>query len=96
MGFDGVQIHAAHGHLVSQFLTPHTNRRTDEYGGSLDNRMRLPREVFRAICTRVGDDFPVLLKLNGTDMLPRPRGGPAFTPCRSGTGSSSNSGSSAA
>ncbi|WP_051741843.1 oxidoreductase [Streptomyces xylophagus] len=74
VGFDGVQIHAAHGYLLSQFLTPHTNRRTDEYGGSLDNRMRLLREVIRAIRTRVGDDFPVLLKLNGTDMLPLRRG----------------------
>ncbi|MGW0943265.1 NADH:flavin oxidoreductase [Streptomyces sp. NPDC002623] len=74
VGFDGVQIHAAHGYLLSQFLTPHTNRRTDEYGGSLDNRMRLLLEVFRAIRTRVGDDFPVLLKLNGTDMLPLRRG----------------------
>jgi 2,4-dienoyl-CoA reductase-like NADH-dependent reductase (Old Yellow Enzyme family) len=73
-GFDGVQIHAAHGYLLSQFLTPHTNRRDDEYGGSLDNRMRLLREMFRAIRARVGDDFPVLLKLNGTDMLPLRRG----------------------
>ncbi|MEU4486731.1 NADH:flavin oxidoreductase [Streptomyces purpurascens] len=74
VGFDGVQIHAAHGYLLSQFLTPHTNRRNDDYGGGLDNRMRLLREVFRAIRTRVGDDFPVLLKLNGTDMLPLRRG----------------------
>ncbi len=74
VGFDGVQIHAAHGYLLGQFLTPHTNRRNDEYGGSLDNRMRLLREVFRAIRTRVGDDFPVLLKMNGTDMLPLRRG----------------------
>ncbi|MFF5650859.1 NADH:flavin oxidoreductase [Streptomyces collinus] len=74
VGFNGVQIHAAHGYLLSQFLTPHTNRRTDRYGGSLDNRMRLLREGFRAIRTSVGDDFPVLLKLNGTDMLPLRRG----------------------
>ena len=74
VGFDGVQIHAAHGYLLGQFLTPHTNRRNDEYGGSLDNRMRLLREVFRAIRARVGDDYPVLLKMNGTDMLPLRRG----------------------
>jgi 2,4-dienoyl-CoA reductase-like NADH-dependent reductase (Old Yellow Enzyme family) len=73
-GFDGVQIHAAHGYLLGQFLTPHTNRRNDEHGGSLDNRMRLLREVFQGIRTRVGDDFPVLLKMNGTDMLPLRRG----------------------
>jgi 2,4-dienoyl-CoA reductase-like NADH-dependent reductase (Old Yellow Enzyme family) len=74
VGFDGVQIHAAHGYLLGQFLTPHTNRRNDEHGGSLDNRMRLLREVFQGIRTRVGDDFPVLLKMNGTDMLPLRRG----------------------
>jgi len=69
-GFDGVQIHAAHGYLLGQFLTPHTNRRTDDYGGSLDNRMRLLREVYWAIRHRVGPEFPILLKINGTDMLP--------------------------
>lgn len=69
-GFDGVQIHAAHGYLLSQFLTPHTNRRDDDYGGSLGNRARLLLEVLVAIRERVGDDFPVLAKLNGTDMLP--------------------------
>jgi 2,4-dienoyl-CoA reductase-like NADH-dependent reductase (Old Yellow Enzyme family) len=69
VGFDGVQIHAAHGYLLNQFLTPHTNRRTDGYGGSLDNRMRVLREVYRAIRLRVDDDFPILLKINGTDAL---------------------------
>ena len=73
-GFDGLQIHAAHGYLLGQFLTPHTNRRTDEYGGTLDNRMRLLREVYQGIRRRVGDDFPVLLKMNGTDMLPLRKG----------------------
>ena len=73
-GFDGVQIHAAHGYLLGQFLTPHTNRRTDQYGGSLDNRMRFLREVYRAIRGRVGDDFPILMKMNGTDMLPLRKG----------------------
>jgi 2,4-dienoyl-CoA reductase-like NADH-dependent reductase (Old Yellow Enzyme family) len=74
VGFDGVQIHAAHGYLLGQFLTPHTNRRNDEYGGTFENRMRLLREVFRAIRVRVGDDYPVLLKMNGTDMLPLRKG----------------------
>jgi 2,4-dienoyl-CoA reductase-like NADH-dependent reductase (Old Yellow Enzyme family) len=69
-GFDGVQIHAAHGYLLSGFLTPHTNRRDDDYGGSLTNRARLLLEVLTAIRGRVGDDFPILAKLNGTDMLP--------------------------
>jgi 2,4-dienoyl-CoA reductase-like NADH-dependent reductase (Old Yellow Enzyme family) len=74
VGFDGVQIHAAHGYLLSEFLTPHTNRRTDGYGGSLDNRTRLLLEVYRAMRARVGDDFPILLKMNGTDMLPLRKG----------------------
>lgn len=68
-GFDGVQIHAGHGYLISQFLTPHTNRRRDEYGGCLRNRMRLLLEVHSAIRSRVGDDYPVIAKLNGSDSL---------------------------
>jgi 2,4-dienoyl-CoA reductase-like NADH-dependent reductase (Old Yellow Enzyme family) len=69
-GFDGVQIHAAHGYLINQFLTPYTNRRDDGYGGSFANRLRFLSEVFRATRKRVGDDFPVILKLNGSDALP--------------------------
>ncbi|MCG7204772.1 NADH:flavin oxidoreductase [Streptomyces arenae] len=73
-GFDGVQIHAAHGYLLSQFLTPHTNHRTDAYGGSLDNRARLLVEVLKGLRARLGDDYPVLVKINGTDDLPFRRG----------------------
>jgi 2,4-dienoyl-CoA reductase-like NADH-dependent reductase (Old Yellow Enzyme family) len=73
-GFDGVQIHIAHGYLLSQFLTPHTNRRDDDYGGSLANRARLPLEVLAAVRARVGADYPVIAKINGTDMLPLRRG----------------------
>lgn len=69
-GFDGIEIHAGHGYLISQFLTPHTNRRTDNYGGSLQNRVRLLREVHAAIRARVGRDYPVIMKLNGSDYLP--------------------------
>ncbi len=69
-GFDGVQIHAGHGYLISQFLTPHTNRRTDRYGGSSENRLRLLREIYHAVRERVGPDFPVIIKLNGSDYLP--------------------------
>lgn len=68
-GFDGIQIHAAHGYLLSAFLTPHTNRRTDAYGGPLENRMRLLVEVYRAVREEVGPDFPVILKINGSDEL---------------------------
>ena len=69
-GFDGVQIHAANGYLMSQFLTPYTNRRTDAYGGSVEGRTRLLREVIRAIKSRLGADFPVIVKMNGSDYLP--------------------------
>lgn len=69
-GFDGVQIHAAHGYLAGQFLTPYTNKRTDDYGGSFEKRLRFLREVHRAIRARVGPDYPVILKLNGSDYLP--------------------------
>ena len=73
-GFDGVQIHAAHGYLLNQFLTPHTNRRDDDYGGSLENRIRLASEVVRETRRRVGPDFALLLKLNGDDLLPLRKG----------------------
>ncbi|MBI9064506.1 MAG: NADH:flavin oxidoreductase [Marinilabiliaceae bacterium] len=69
-GFDAVQIHGAHGYLVNQFLSPHTNQRRDEYGGSLKNRSRFLMEVYRQIRKEVGDDYPVLIKLNGSDNLP--------------------------
>jgi 2,4-dienoyl-CoA reductase-like NADH-dependent reductase (Old Yellow Enzyme family) len=68
-GFAGVQLHFAHGYLISQFMTPHTNRRNDEYGGSLRNRMRLPLEILRAVRHRMGDDFPILAKINCVDSL---------------------------
>jgi 2,4-dienoyl-CoA reductase-like NADH-dependent reductase (Old Yellow Enzyme family) len=69
-GFDGVQIHAANGYLMSQFLTPYTNRRTDAYGGSLEKRVQLLREIVQAIRSRAGTDFPIIVKMNGSDYLP--------------------------
>jgi 2,4-dienoyl-CoA reductase-like NADH-dependent reductase (Old Yellow Enzyme family) len=66
-GFDAVQIHAAHAYLLSQFLSPFTNRRKDQWGGTLENRLRLHREIVRAIRARVGNDFPVLMKLGVAD-----------------------------
>jgi len=68
-GFDGVQIHAAHGYLISAFLTPYTNRRKDEYGGTVENRMRFLVEVYREVRRTVGADYPLILKLNGHDGL---------------------------
>jgi 2,4-dienoyl-CoA reductase-like NADH-dependent reductase (Old Yellow Enzyme family) len=66
-GFDAVQIHAAHGYLASQFLSPLANRRTDRYGGSLENRARLLAEIAVGIRRGVGPDFPLLVKLGVTD-----------------------------
>lgn len=66
-GFTGVQIHGAHGYLVSQFLSGHHNRRTDKWGGSLENRMRFPLEIYRAIRDAVGPDYPLSIKLNSAD-----------------------------
>ncbi|MEL6188767.1 MAG: NADH:flavin oxidoreductase/NADH oxidase family protein, partial [Myxococcota bacterium] len=66
-GWDGVQIHGAHGYLVSQFLSPHHNRRDDEWGGSTENRRRFALEVYRAVRHAVGPDFPVSIKMNSAD-----------------------------
>ncbi len=66
-GFDGVQIHAAHGYLLSQFLSKLANRRSDEWGGSLEGRMRLFREVYLELRTRLGDDTVIGAKLNCDD-----------------------------
>jgi 2,4-dienoyl-CoA reductase-like NADH-dependent reductase (Old Yellow Enzyme family) len=69
-GFDGVQLHAAHGYLLSTFLSPRTNQRQDEYGGSTENRARIVREIYERAREKVGDAFPILIKINTTDFLP--------------------------
>ncbi|MBR9987833.1 MAG: NADH:flavin oxidoreductase [Desulfosarcina sp.] len=66
-GFDGIQLHSAHGYLFSQFLSPWFNRRSDEYGGSLKNRARIHVETIRAIRQVMGQDFPMLVKINCED-----------------------------
>ncbi|WP_234035591.1 NADH:flavin oxidoreductase/NADH oxidase family protein [Erythrobacter insulae] len=66
-GFTGVQIHGAHGYLISQFLSPRVNLRTDEYGGSLENRARFLLEVVKAVRAAVGPAFPISVKLNSAD-----------------------------
>lgn len=66
-GFSGVQIHAAHGYLVSQFLSPLTNQRSDQWGGSAENRRRFVLEVYRAMRAEVGPTFPIGIKLNSAD-----------------------------
>lgn len=74
-GFTGVQLHAAHGYLLSDFLSPRINRRTDEWGGSPENRARFLLESIKAVRTAAGSDFPISVKLNSTDFQ---KGG--FTP----------------
>lgn len=66
-GFSGVQIHGAHGYLVSQFLSPKHNQRSDRWGGSFENRIRFPLQVYKRIREEVGPEFPVGIKLNSAD-----------------------------
>src|SRR5689334_9141167 len=68
-GFDGVQLHSAHGYLLSQFLSPVFNKRTDKYGGSIDNRARILLESVQAIRDAVGEKFPVFVKINSEDFV---------------------------
>lgn len=71
-GFDAIEIHSGHGYLLSQFLSPWTNKRKDEFGGSLENRLRFPVQVIRSIREALGPEFPILIKMNQTDGM---RGG---------------------
>lgn len=68
-GFDGVQLHAAHGYLLSEFLSPYFNKRTDEYGGGIENRARLLLDTLTAVRNEVGEEFPVLVKINSEDFI---------------------------
>ena len=68
-GFDGVEIHAAHGYLVNQFLSPHTNKRTDKYGGDFFNRMRFLTEIIVSIRFACGADFPISVRMDGNEFL---------------------------
>jgi 2,4-dienoyl-CoA reductase-like NADH-dependent reductase (Old Yellow Enzyme family) len=68
-GFSGVQIHAAHGYLINQFLSPASNKRQDQWGGSLENRARILIEIFKAIRKEVGMGFPIAVKLNSADYI---------------------------
>ncbi len=69
-GFDAVQVHAGHGYLISSFLSPLTNRRKDDWGGDAGRRFRFPGEVYKAIRSQVGNDFPIMYKMNVSDGLP--------------------------
>ncbi|MFA0439059.1 oxidoreductase [Vibrio sp. 10N.286.49.C2] len=68
-GFDGVEIHAAHTYLINQFLSPYYNQRDDEYGGSLENRMRFLLEIYAETRKLVGDDYPILVKLTASEFF---------------------------
>ncbi|GKU30501.1 NADH:flavin oxidoreductase [Clostridium folliculivorans] len=78
-GFDGVQLHAAHGFLLSQFLTPYYNHRTDEYGGTIENRARMLIETCKAVREMVGEDYPILIKINSSDAMEQ---GMTFEECK--------------
>ncbi|MDO4633766.1 MAG: NADH:flavin oxidoreductase [Eubacteriales bacterium] len=66
-GYDGIEIHSAHAYLLNQFYSPLTNHRTDAYGGTLENRLRIHREVLRAVRAEVGADYPISVRLGGYD-----------------------------
>ena len=68
-GFDAVELHASHGYLIAQFLSGHANKRTDEFGGSLYNRMRFLKLVLRDIRRKTGNDFPIIVRISGSEMI---------------------------
>lgn len=67
--FDAVQIHGAHGYLLSSFLCPYTNRRTDKWGGSIENRMRIIKEVYKSCREQVGNSYPIFIKISAYDTM---------------------------
>jgi len=70
-GFDGVQLHGAHGYLISEFLSPFFNHRSDEWGGNVNNRFAFLKCIYKSVREKVGDDFPVTIKLNVNDHTPQ-------------------------
>jgi len=69
-GFSGVQLHIAHGYLLSSFISPYTNRRTDEWGGNTKNRVKILIRIIQGIRKKISPDFPLIIKLNSTDFIP--------------------------
>jgi len=69
-GYDGVEVLSGTGYLISEFLSPFTNQREDDYGGSFENRMRFGLEVMQSIRNEVGDDYPIIVRMNGNDFMP--------------------------
>ena len=72
-GFDAVEIHGAHGYLIAQFMSPYANKRADEFGGSLDNRMRFPLLIVENVRKKVGRDYPVMFRISGDERVPAGR-----------------------
>lgn len=68
-GFDAVQLHGAHGYLISEFLSPYINKRTDDYGGNIENRVRILEEIYNRSVELVGKEFPTFIKMNATDFV---------------------------
>ena len=73
-GFDAIEIHGAHGYRLAQFMSSYSNKRTDEFGGSLHNRMRFPLEVIHHVRRRIGSSFPLLFRMSGEERVPGGRG----------------------
>jgi len=69
-GFNGIEIHGAHGYLIAQFMSPYSNKRIDEYGGNLLNRMRFPSEIVSNVRSKAGSDFPAIFRISGDEMVP--------------------------
>jgi 2,4-dienoyl-CoA reductase-like NADH-dependent reductase (Old Yellow Enzyme family)/thioredoxin reductase len=69
-GFDGIEIHGAHGYLIAQFMSPYSNKRIDDYGGNILNRMRFPLEIVSNVRSKAGTDFPAIFRISGDEMVP--------------------------
>ena len=78
-GFDAIELHTTHFYLLNQFLSPYYNRRTDKYGGELENRVRFLKECYEEVRKVVGQDFPIFVKLPCSDFM---EGGFTFSECR--------------
>jgi len=68
-GFDGIELHGAHGYLIGQFMSPYTNHRKDEYGGDFEGRMRFPLRIIEKVRAAVGDDYPILFRLSADEFV---------------------------
>ncbi|MDZ5723657.1 FAD-dependent oxidoreductase [Acetobacterium sp. K1/6] len=68
-GFDGIEVHAGHGYLIAEFMSTYVNKRTDKYGGCLDNRLRFVKEIYANIRGKVGDDFPVMIRFSADEVV---------------------------